>query len=127
MVWAHARQCSFNFLEEAEKGHFNHLDVFAYDLDEPDVIRILCKMGKRVRVFLDDYVPAKLKEGAGHGPGSIEDQAAIKLAKAKVQVRRGHFCASPRQGAHPEAWGRPRQGAYRVGKFFRAKLVCPGQ
>nr|MDO8088041.1 phospholipase D-like domain-containing protein [Candidatus Sigynarchaeum springense] len=89
---AHARYCVVRFLEEANRWWWpRRMDVFAYDLDDPDIIKALCKMGKRARVFLDDYTNVNAGGNPGHGPGSLEDAAAARLERAHVQVRRGHF------------------------------------
>ncbi|NMC07526.1 MAG: phospholipase, partial [Candidatus Lokiarchaeota archaeon] len=89
---AHARRCTWLFLRGATRWWLpRRIDVFAYDLDDPDVIAALCKAGKRARVFLDDYSNGKPDDNPGHGPGSLEDAAAKRLQQAGVQVRRGHF------------------------------------
>src|SRR4029077_13967652 len=51
-----ARQRVFDILQEVEADSSLTLDVFASDLDEPDVITLLLKLGSagRVRVILDD-------------------------------------------------------------------------
>jgi phosphatidylserine/phosphatidylglycerophosphate/cardiolipin synthase-like enzyme len=89
---AHARRCVTRFLEGATRWWWpRQIDVFAYDLDDPEIIKALCKAGKRARVFLDDYSNGSADDDPGHGPGSLEDAAATLLARAHVQVRRGHF------------------------------------
>ncbi len=50
----HARRLVFDFLNEALNDPTITLDVFAYDLDEPDVIRLLAKFGPRLRLYLDN-------------------------------------------------------------------------
>ena len=51
-----ARQRIFDILRELEADSSLKLDVFAYDLDEPDIIAALLKLGSagRVRIILDD-------------------------------------------------------------------------
>lgn len=81
---AHARKLIFNFLEECLQDNTVQLDVEVYDFDEPDIIRALCQMGKRVRVFQDN---ATLHTD----PGSMELNAISALKAAGVNVKTGHF------------------------------------
>jgi phosphatidylserine/phosphatidylglycerophosphate/cardiolipin synthase-like enzyme len=84
----------FNFLNEAVKDKKVELDVFAYDLNEPDIVELLKKMGPRLRVIIDDSSSTKEGVTSGHGvPGSAESQAAKKLAASagKKNVKRLHF------------------------------------
>src|SRR5262249_16094038 len=66
------------------------VDIFAYDLDHPDVIAAICRMGKAknggVRAILDN-APLHTKAGA------VEIAAAkmIKAACGADNVRQGHF------------------------------------
>lgn len=82
----HARTLVFSFLEECLADPEVTVDLFAYDLDEPDVIRSLEKLGNRLRAVLDD---APLHAG---------DTAMEPLAKAKLiasagsaNIKTGHF------------------------------------
>jgi len=80
----HARRLIFDFLAETLADNDLSLDVFAYDLDEPDFIRQLGRLGSRLRVYLDD--------SASHVGGSDpEPQAHAWLAGQGAQVRLGHF------------------------------------
>ena len=51
-----AREKIFTLLNEVLADHSLHLDMFAYDLNEPDLINILLKLGAqgRMRIVLDD-------------------------------------------------------------------------
>ena len=53
---ADARALLFDFIEECDDDHDAKVDVFAYDLDEPDVIAAICRMRKqgRLRAILDN-------------------------------------------------------------------------
>jgi PLD-like domain len=88
---AHARALVMDFLARAGGG--KSLDVLAYDLNEPDVVRALAGLGDRLRIVIDDYT--KKDRGGkttGHGlPGSPESAAARLLRKAGAQVVRTHF------------------------------------
>jgi phosphatidylserine/phosphatidylglycerophosphate/cardiolipin synthase-like enzyme len=83
---AHARALIVEFADTCTSNQAD-LDVFAYDLDEPNFITFLeaeAKKGRSVRLILDD--------SALHTkPGAREITAAADLAKAGVQVKRGHF------------------------------------
>jgi hypothetical protein len=90
---AHARKMVFQFLGDCRKDASLSVDVFAYDFDEPDVIRALAKLGPRVRVYLDDSTQKDSNgKRKGHGASSsMESKAAGKLEAAGCQVERGHF------------------------------------
>jgi hypothetical protein len=85
---ADARVQLFDFLADCEKDTTAQVDVFAYDLDEPDVIASICRMGKqgRLRAVLDN-APLHTK------PGAIEIEAAkmIIAAAGADKVRQGKF------------------------------------
>ena len=85
---ADARKHLYAFLDECKAEKTAQLDVFAYDMDEPDIIRRLCEFGTehRLRVILDN-APLHTKSSA------IEVQAAklIKAAAGAANVKQGHF------------------------------------
>lgn len=81
---AHARSLIFEFLAECQKDPSLSVDVFAFDFDEPDIIRDLCKMGSRVRVFQDN---ASLHTRVN----SVEPKTIVALKKAGASVQTGHF------------------------------------
>jgi hypothetical protein len=85
-VWlgAHARKILFDILSEAKDDNSISLDVFAYDFNEPDVIRDLCALGPRVRVFLDDSA-SHIKESA------LEPKTKDALLAHGVIVKTGKF------------------------------------
>ena len=79
-----ARRLVFEFLDEAVGDPGAQLDVFAYDLDDPDFIRGLVKLGPRLRVFLDN--------SARHvGKTRPEVLAKKAIEKAGGQVVAGKF------------------------------------
>ena len=85
----------FGMLDEAVADPAITLDVFAYDLNEPDIVARLEQLGPRLRVIVDDST-AKSKTGvvSGHGIGaSNESEAAARLAvtAGADHVRRTHF------------------------------------
>jgi hypothetical protein len=81
---AHARELVFEFLQQCRADPKVSVDVFAYDFDEPDIIRELSAMGSRVRVFQDD---ANLHTG----PTAMEPMATSALETAGASVKTGHF------------------------------------
>jgi hypothetical protein len=80
----HARRLVFDFLAETLADESRSLDVFAYDLDEPDVIRQLGQLGSRLRMYLDD--------SASHvGTKALEQEAHAWLVDQGARVEVGHF------------------------------------
>lgn len=83
---AKARDYIFEMLDETLADPELSLDVFAYDLDEPDIIRKLKSLGSRLRLLLDN--------SADHGEAdSLEGKAAALFASGDhpAQVKRHHF------------------------------------
>ncbi len=87
---ARARQMLNDFLllcEADGMANGSGYDIFAYDLDEPDFLRVLVRDAKRgwpIRMVLDDS-PLHTK------PGAREIEAAQVLQAAGVTLVRGHF------------------------------------
>ena len=80
----HARRLVFDFIAETLADAGLSLDVFAYDLDEPDFIRQLGQLGSRLRLYLDN--------SASHiGGTDPEPKAHAWLAAQGAQVKLGHF------------------------------------
>lgn len=82
----HARQLVFDFVEECLADKSITVDLFAYDLDEPDFVRAMQKLGKRLRAYLDN-APLHTKTGA------LEIDAHKLLVKSAgaANVKQGHF------------------------------------
>jgi phosphatidylserine/phosphatidylglycerophosphate/cardiolipin synthase-like enzyme len=83
---AHARRIVFHFIGEAVQDPSITLDAFAYDLNEPDFVRQLAGLGRRLRIVLDD--------SEGHqGEHSLEPAAWKILQKSagKANLAFGHF------------------------------------
>jgi PLD-like domain len=81
------------FIADCEKDRQSHVDVFAYDLDEPDVIAAICRMGKegRLRTILDN-APLHSKAGKDAGmPPEVKAAQMIIAAAGKDKVRQRHF------------------------------------
>jgi phosphatidylserine/phosphatidylglycerophosphate/cardiolipin synthase-like enzyme len=81
-----AVQMIFDFLNQAADDPTVSLDVLAYDLNEPDIVAALEKLGPRLRIVIDNSKNHLTKTTA-------ESQAAARLAKSagKDNVRRTHF------------------------------------
>jgi phosphatidylserine/phosphatidylglycerophosphate/cardiolipin synthase-like enzyme len=87
------RRTIHDLLDEVVNDAHLSLDVFAYDLDEPDVISALIRLAaeSRLRLVLDD---ASLHHDASGQKPTDEDTAAQRISAAAVapaEVRRGHF------------------------------------
>jgi phosphatidylserine/phosphatidylglycerophosphate/cardiolipin synthase-like enzyme len=85
----------FSFLDEVVADPTVTVDVFAYDLNEPDIVGRLERLGNRLRVIIDDST-SKTKKGVviGHGiEESAESKAAKRLRKSAGEgnVHRTHF------------------------------------
>ncbi len=86
-----AREQVFAILQDVLKSKKLSVDVFAYDLNEPDVIEILQKLAQagRVRLILDNAALHHNKAGSKH-----EDQVEKifdKVHGGKDLIKRGHF------------------------------------
>ena len=74
----------FGLLNEVANDATLSLDAFAYDLDEPDIIAAFAKIGKRLRIIIDN--------SGNHAPATSGPSIAAKtLTKAKASVTRMHF------------------------------------
>jgi hypothetical protein len=94
----HARRLIFDFLQETIDDGALTLDVFAYDLDEPDFVRDLGKLGSRLRLFLDDST-SHVQDGAPEvearqllersaGAGIVKVGKFSRFAHDKVMIQR---------------------------------------
>jgi len=80
----HARALVFDFVREVVATPDIELDVFAYDLDEPDFIRELEALGPRLRLYLDN--------SKSHvGPRASEEAAHVAVENAGGSVKVGKF------------------------------------
>ena len=91
---ADARVQLFDFIADCEKDDSAKVDVFAYDLDEPDIIAAICRIGKegRLRAILDDAdLHSKPDKKTGTMPVEVDAAKMIIAAAGKDNVRQGHF------------------------------------
>lgn len=86
---AKALRLVYDILDEAVDDQGATLDVFAYELDESDVIRRLIKLGPRLRLFLDNSAQPQ---------AASREKSVEKLLQESggAQVKLGHF----RRSAH---------------------------
>jgi phosphatidylserine/phosphatidylglycerophosphate/cardiolipin synthase-like enzyme len=79
-----ARDAILRLLDEAIADKSAQVRVVAYDLNEPEVVARLEKLGKRLRIIIDD--------DGGHGKAkSAESAAASRLEKTAAFVKRQHM------------------------------------
>jgi hypothetical protein len=88
-----ARHTLLELLDQVRDDATLSVDVFAYDLNEPDVVTALERLASegRMRMILDDAALHHAKPG---DPPTPEDQAALLIGDAAVspaEVKRGHF------------------------------------
>src|ERR1035441_7820064 len=86
-----ARAQVFALLNQVLSKTSLQLDMFAYDLNEPDILNILLKLGGqgRIRIILDDA--ALHHNAAGTTPEDQFTALFTKEAKAPASVLRRHF------------------------------------
>ncbi len=87
-----ARELVFEFLARAADPTTT-LDVFAYDLDEPDVIRALESVGPRLRLIVDNST-SKATDGTRRGHGATDSAETLGAGRCKAagaKVKRLHF------------------------------------
>ena len=82
----HARKLLLRFFDECLNDSSITVDLFAYDIDEQDIVRNLEKLRGRLRAFLDN---ASLH----NKPGALEPQVHQRLIRSAgaERVRVGHF------------------------------------
>ena len=90
---ADARLQLFDFIADCEKDTTAKVDVFAYDLDEPDVIAAICRMGKegRLRAILDNADLHSKPDKSGVFPIEVDAAKMIIAAAGAANVRQGKF------------------------------------
>lgn len=79
-----ARSAILELLDAAIADKTAEVRAVVYDLNEPGVVSRLEKLGKRLRIIIDD-------DGAHGKPHSAETQAVKRLAKTAASVKRQHL------------------------------------
>jgi PLD-like domain len=84
-----ARERILGLLAQVAADRALRLDVFAYDLNEPDVITDLLGLAaqKQLRIILDDST----EHHSSSSPKPEDKFAALLAQKAAGQIKRGHF------------------------------------
>jgi phosphatidylserine/phosphatidylglycerophosphate/cardiolipin synthase-like enzyme len=82
----HARKLVFETLDELESDDSLSLDVFAYDLNEPDVITRFAAAGPRLRLFLDDS-----ESHSRQGALELDAHAKLAASAGADHIKTGHF------------------------------------
>jgi phosphatidylserine/phosphatidylglycerophosphate/cardiolipin synthase-like enzyme len=81
-----ARKMVFDFLNECLADRNLTVDAFVYDIDEPDIVHALQKLGGRLRIFMDDaplHTDAKALEP--------EVRRRLVASAGGKNVHTGHF------------------------------------
>jgi len=94
-VWlgAEARKALFDFIADCDADKRCRVDVFAYDLDEPDVIAAMCRFGReaRLRAILDNSAGHAKPDKQGALPVEVAAAAMVKQAAGAAGVKQGKF------------------------------------
>lgn len=85
-----ARSRVFDLLNAVDKAADAKIDVFCYDLNEPDVVRLLLKLGEagKVRIILDN---ADLHHDAADPKPEDEFEQLFIKAAGRDAIKRGRF------------------------------------
>ncbi|MGZ3872189.1 MAG: hypothetical protein ACXVJD_04695 [Mucilaginibacter sp.] len=85
-----AREKVFNLVESVVADKMLFLDLFAYDLNEPDLLRYFLLLGEegRIRIALDD---ADLHHDATGSKAEDEFETAFRKIDNHDAIKRGHF------------------------------------
>lgn len=86
-----ARRMVMGFLDEGIGDPTATLDVFAYDLDEPDIISRLQQLGTRLRIFLDNAELHTREHSDGSFPREVDALAVLRASAGDDNVHPGHF------------------------------------
>jgi hypothetical protein len=84
----------FGFLDDVLNDPGVTLDVFAYDFNEPDILKKLEALGNRLRIIIDDSTTTVKGVETGHGVAtSAESSAAgrLRASAGATNVKRTHF------------------------------------
>jgi phosphatidylserine/phosphatidylglycerophosphate/cardiolipin synthase-like enzyme len=87
-----ARELVFGILDEAIKDSDAQLDVFAFDLDEPDLIRGLEQLRTRLRIVLDDST-SHVHHADKTDPPEVGTKEALLRSAGSENVRTRKFGA----------------------------------
>jgi hypothetical protein len=86
-----ARELVFAMIDEAQRDPSTTLDVFAYDFNEPDIVRALAGVGPRLRLMQDNSGTHAAAEGAAKTPLEVQALAVLRASAGDDHVKVGHF------------------------------------
>jgi hypothetical protein len=101
LLGGHAREIIFRVLAETLTDPSLSLDVFAFDFNEPDIIRLLEEIGPRLRLILDN----SKEHTRSHAP-EVGALAAMRQTAGEANVVVGHF----RRFAHDKIFIQKKNG-----------------
>ena len=90
---ADARQKLLDFIADCKNDSTAQVNVFAYDLDEPDVIKAICDFGKqkRLKAILDNAALHTKPDKQGNPPVEVAAAQMIIDAAGAANVKQGKF------------------------------------
>jgi hypothetical protein len=90
---ADARTALFDFIADCENDAQAKVDVFAYDLDEPDVVAAMCRIGRqgRLRAVLDNADLHVKANKQGEKPPEVVAAQMVIAAAGSGNVKQGKF------------------------------------
>ena len=88
-----ARQKLLDFIADCKNDSTAQVNVFAYDLDEPDVIKAICDFGKqkRLKAILDNADLHSKPDKQGKPPVEVTAAKMIIDAAGAANVKQGKF------------------------------------
>lgn len=90
---ADARQKLLDFIADCKNDPTAQVNVFAYDLDEPDIVKAICDFGKqkRLKAILDNAPLHTEPDKQGNPPPEVAAAKMIISAAGAVNVKQGKF------------------------------------
>jgi hypothetical protein len=118
----HARKMIFDLLDQCLNDPSITVDLFAYDIDEPDIVKKLQALGPRLRAFLDN---APLHTGTAL---EVQVHSLLATSAGAANVKQGHF----KRFAHDKIIIAKKEmysgeGSHRLCQLFGARPICAGQ
>lgn len=132
------REMIFGILDEAIEDVDARLDVFAYDLDEPDVIRKLQALGARLRIFLDDSeshdepdpekeAPPRSAPGPRSRPPRAPGTSRPATSGLSPTTRHSSFAAATAVARSYRAQRTSRSGVYMPSRITSSSSTTPAR
>jgi len=90
---ADARQKLLDFIADCKNDSTAQVNVFAYDLDEPDIVKAICDFGKqkRLKAILDNAPLHTKPDKQGKPPPEVAAAKLIIAAAGTANVKQGKF------------------------------------